>query len=321
MNANEVSTHAVTGKIPVNKPLKRNSRLTRDRMKQYATSYAFALPYFIIFCIFTVCPVIISIFFSFTDFNMMEIPRFIGLDNYKRLFLDDDVFILAIKNTFILAAVTGPISYFMALLIAWVINDLKPRLRALVTVVFYAPSLSGNVLLIWTVLFSSDQNGWANGLLMEMGILDEPARWFTDKKYMMPLVIVVVLWSSLGTGFLAFIAGLQGIDKALYEAGAIDGVKNRWQELWFITLPSMRPQLMFGAVMSISGAFGIGSVVTGLVGFPSTDYATHTIVNHLEDYGGIRYEMGYASAIATILFAAMLLTNYIVQKLLNKVGE
>ncbi len=300
---------------------KKRGRLTKDKWKQYAICYAFSLPFFILFVIFTVCPAVISILFSFTDFNMMELPHFIGLDNYKRLFLDDEVFILAIKNTFILAAVTGPISYFMALIIAWIINDLRPWLRALVTVVFYAPSLSGNVLLIWTVLFSSDQNGWANGILMEMGLLDEPARWFTDAKYMMPLVIVVVLWSSLGTGFLAFIAGLQGIDRTYYEAGAIDGIKNRWQELWFITLPSMRPQLMFGAVMSISSAFGIGSIVTGLVGFPSTDYATHTIVNHLEDYGGIRYEMGYASAIATILFAAMLLTNYIVQKLLNKVGE
>ncbi|MDF2540630.1 MAG: transporter permease [Herbinix sp.] len=324
MSANDVSVRNSGGNAKrgsVEKIMKNPRKLTKDRLKRYATCYAFSLPYFIIFCIFTVCPVIISIFFSFTDFNMLEMPRFIGIDNYIRLFLDDNVFILAIKNTFILAAVTGPISYMMALLIAWVINDLKPFLRALVTVVFYAPSLSGNVLLIWTVLFSSDQNGWANGWLMQAGILDEPIRWFTDKKYMMPLVVVVILWSSLGTGFLAFIAGLQGIDKSLYEAGAIDGVKNRWQELWFITLPSMRPQLMFGAVMSISSAFGIGSIVTGLVGFPSTDYATHTIVNHLEDYGGMRYEMGYASAIATILFATMLFTNYVVQKLLNKVGE
>jgi ABC transporter, permease protein len=293
----------------------------KDRLKYYAVCYGFSLPYFLIFCIFTVCPVVISIFLGFTDFNMLEMPHFVGVDNYIRLFLEDEIFIIALKNTFILAAVTGPISYIMALMIAWVINELRPVLRAIVTVIFYAPSLSGNVLLIWTVLFNSDAYGYANGWLLELGLIDEPIRWFTDKKYIMPLVIVVVLWSSMGTNFLSFIAGLQGIDKTYYEAAAMDGVKNRFQELWYITLPCMRPQLLFGAVMSISASFGIGSVVTGLVGFPSTDYAAHTIINHLEDYGGIRYEMGYASAIATVLFGMMLLTNYVVKKAISKIGE
>ena len=299
----------------------KKKKISNSKMKYYATCYAFALPYFIIFCIFTVCPVVISIFLGFTDFNMLERPHFVGVSNYIRLFLEDDIFIIAIKNTFILAMVTGPVSYFLALFIAWVINDLKPRLRAIVTVVFYAPSLAGNVLLIWTVLFSSDAYGYVNAWLTELGILDEPIRWFQDKKYMMPLCIAVILWSSMGTNFLSFIAGLQGVDKSYYEAGAMDGIKNRFQELWYITLPCMKPQLLFGAVMSISGAFGIGTVLNGLVGFPSTDYVTHTIINHLEDYGGARYEMGYASAIATVLFGMMLLTNYVVKKLLSKVGE
>lgn len=301
--------------------VKKTADSKKSKAKYYATCYGFALPYFIIFCIFTVCPVLISIFIGFTDYNMLEKPNFVGVENYIRLFLEDDIFIIALKNTFILAAVTGPVSYIMALLIAWVINELSPKLRAFVTVVFYAPSLSGNVLLIWTVLFSSDAYGYVNGWLMELGLLDEPIRWFYNAKYIMPLVIVVVLWSSMGTNFLSFIAGLQGIDKSLYEAAAMDGIKNRFQELWYITLPSMRPQLLFGAVMSIASSFGIGSVVTGLVGFPSTDYAAHTIINHLEDYGGIRYEMGYASAIATVLFGMMLLMNTIIKKALSKIGE
>lgn len=300
---------------------KAQNKPKRSRAKYYATCYAFALPYFLVFCVFTVCPVLISILIGFTDFNMLETPNFIGFDNYIRLFLEDDIFIVALKNTFILAAVTGPISYIMALLIAWVINELGPKLRAVVTAVFYAPSLSGNVLLIWTILFSSDSYGYVNGWLMELGLIDEPIRWFFDSKYILPLVIVVVLWSSMGTNFLSFIAGLQGIDKSLYEAAAMDGVKNRFQELWYVTLPSMRPQLLFGAVMSISSAFGIGAVVTGLVGFPSTDYAAHTIINHLEDYGTIRYEMGYASAIATVLFGIMLLTNFVVKRAISKIGE
>ena len=295
--------------------------MKRKKWKYYSTCYAFALPYFIIFCIFTVCPVVLSIFIGFTDFNMFEMPNFVGLDNYIRLFLEDEVFVIALKNTLILAAITGPVGYIMALLIAWVINELKPVMRSIVTAIFYAPSLSGNVLLIWTVLFSSDAYGYVNGWLMELGLIDEPIRWFFNKTYIMPLVIVVVLWSSMGTNFLSFIAGLQGVDRTLYEAAAMDGVKNRFQELWYITLPSMRPQLLFGAVMSISSAFGIGSVVTGLVGFPSTDYAAHTIINHLEDYGGIRYEMGYASAIATVLFGMMLLVNFVVKKVISKIGE
>lgn len=303
------------------KTVKKPTGSKRGQIKYYLTCYGFALPFFIIFCIFTVCPVVISILIGFTDFNMLETPKFIGVDNYIRLFLEDDIFIIALKNTFILAEVTGPISYIMALLIAWIINELGPTLRSFVTVVFYAPSLSGNVLLIWTVLFSSDAYGYVNGWLIELGLLDEPVRWFFDERYIMPLVIVVVLWSSMGTNFLSFIAGLQGIDKSLFEAAAMDGVKNRFQELWYVTLPSMRPQLLFGAVMSISSAFGIGSVVTGLVGFPSTDYAAHTIINHLEDYGSIRYEMGYASAIATVLFALMLLTNFVVKRAITKIGE
>lgn len=303
------------------KTVKKPTGSKRGQIKYYLTCYGFALPFFIIFCIFTVCPVVISILIGFTDFNMLETPKFIGVDNYIRLFLEDDIFIIALKNTFILAAVTGPISYIMALLIAWIINELGPTLRSFVTVVFYAPSLSGNVLLIWTVLFSSDAYGYVNGWLIELGLLDEPVRWFFDERYIMPLVIVVVLWSSMGTNFLSFIAGLQGIDKSLFEAAAMDGVKNRFQELWYVTLPSMRPQLLFGAVMSISSAFGIGSVVTGLVGFPSTDYAAHTIINHLTDYGSIRYEMGYASAIATVLFALMLLTNFVVKRAITKIGE
>ena len=303
------------------KTVKKPTGSKKGQIKYYLTCYGFALPFFIIFCIFTVCPVVISILIGFTDFNMLEMPKFVGVDNYIRLFLEDDIFIIALKNTFILAAVTGPVSYIMALLIAWIINELGPTLRSFVTVVFYAPSLSGNVLLIWTVLFSSDAYGYVNGWLIELGLLDEPVRWFFDERYIMPLVIVVVLWSSMGTNFLSFIAGLQGIDKSLFEAAAMDGVKNRFQELWYVTLPSMRPQLLFGAVMSISSAFGIGSVVTGLVGFPSTDYAAHTIINHLDDYGSIRYEMGYASAIATVLFALMLLTNFVVKRAIAKVGE
>jgi len=302
---------------------KPNTRLERlwKEIKKNRVYYLFIAPFGIIFFIFTVIPVIISILLSFTYFNVLEPPKFIGWANYVKLLFSDDIFLIAIKNTFLFAAITGPIGYLMCLLFAWLINELPPKLRAFLTLLFYAPTISGQIYMIWTIMFSGDSYGYINGLLLKIGAILEPVQWFTDPKYMMPLVIVVVLWISLGTSFLAFIAGLQGIDKTWFEAGAVDGIKNRWQELWFITLPSMKPQLLFGAVMSITGSFGIGSVITALVGFPSTDYAVHTVVHHLEDYGGIRFEMGYASAIATILFFVMIASNRIIQKLLAKVGE
>ena len=294
---------------------------TWKEMKKNWVAYLMVAPYMLIFCIFTVLPVVLSIILSLTDFNMLQMPSWQGLRNYTRLFLDDEIFMLACQNTLIFAAVTGPVSYLLSLLIAWFINELPPKIRAVVTLIFYAPSISGQVYLIWKTLFSSDSYGWANATLMDLGILNSPILWFQDAKYVMGLCIVVALWTSLGTSFLAFIAGLQTIDRSMYEAAAVDGIKNRWQELWYITLPTMRPQLMFGAVLAITNSFGFGAVVDALCGFPSVDYAAHTIMHHLNDYGGQRYEVGYSSAIAVILFIIMYGSNVVIKKALSKVGE
>ena len=293
---------------------------TLKEMKRNWVAYLMVAPFMLIFSVFTVLPVVLSIVISFTDFNLLQLPNIVWFDNYIRLFLDDDIFLTAAQNTLIFAAVVGPVSYFMSLLIAWFINELSPRIRAVVTLIFYAPSISGQVYLVWATLFSSDQYGWANAFLMELDIIDREIAWFENADYVMPLCIVVALWTSLGTAFLSFIAGLQGIDKAQYEAGAVDGIKNRWQELWYITLPNMKPQLMFGAVMAITQSFGFGGVVTALCGFPSVDYAAHTIVHHLEDYGSQRFEIGYSSTIAVVLFVVMIGANALVKKILSKVG-
>ena len=290
-------------------------------IRQNWVAYLMVAPYMILFTLFTVVPVVLSIVISFTDFNMLEFPNIVWLKNYVTLFFDDDIFLIAIKNTFIFACIVGPSSYIMSYLVAWFINELPPKIRALVTLVFYAPSISGQVYLIWGTLFSSDSYGWANAVLDKLGLINEPINWFKDEKYVMPLCIVVSLWTSLGTSFLAFIAGLQGIDRALFEAGAVDGVKNRWQELYYITLPSMKPQLMFGAIMSITGAFGFGGIVDALAGFPSVNYCAHTIMHHLNDYGGMRYEIGYSSAIAVILFLMMIGANMLVKRILSKIGN
>ncbi|MDF2725353.1 MAG: permease component of ABC-type sugar transporter, partial [Paenibacillus sp.] len=294
---------------------------TMIRLKNDKHLYVLMAPYMVLFFLFTVLPVVLSVLISFTYFNMLEFPRWAGWSNYTRLLLDDDVFLIALKNTIIFAVITGPISYIACFVFAWLINELRPKARAIMTLVFYGPSISGNIYFIWQIMFSGDSYGIVNGFLMRFGFINDPILWFQNPQYTLGIIIVVQLWLSLGTSFLAFIAGLQTVDKTLFEAGAMDGIRNRWQELWYITLPSMRPQLMFGAVIQITASLAVADVAMNLAGFPSVQYSAHTVVTHLIDYGTLRFEMGYASAIATVLFIIMLGTNLIVQKLLSKVGE
>ena len=290
--------------------------------KRHKSKYLMILPFGLLFVLFTVLPVVASMGLSFTTFNMLEMPKFCGWDNYLKLFLDDNIFMTALKNTLIFAVITGPISYMMCLFFAWIINEFSGKLRAFLTLVFYAPSISGNAYMVWTLIISGDRYGYLNGLLLKTGLINAPIQWMNTEKYVIPILIVVQLWLSLGTGFLTFIAGLQTIDKSMYEAAAIDGIKNRWQELWYVTLPAMKPQLMFGAVMQITSSFAVADISIQLAGNPSVNYAGATIVTHLMDYGsGIRYEMGYASSIATILFLLMICANKLVQKILRRVGE
>ncbi len=308
------------GASPATRPPSRWSvKLQEARANKHA--YVLMAPFMILFGLFTVLPVAMSLLISFTYFNMLEFPKFIGWQNYSRLFLEDDIFLIAIKNTLLFAAITGPLSYMACFIFAWIINDMRPKVRAFMTLVFYAPSISGNVFFIWQMIFSGDRYGIANGFLIRWGFILEPIQWLKTEVYILAIIILVQLWLSLGTGFLAFIAGLQTVDKTLYEAGAVDGIKNRWQELWYITLPSMKPQLMFGAVIQLTTSFAVADVSIYLAGFPSVNYAAETIVTHLMDFGTIRFEMGFASAIATVLFTLMVGTNLIVQRLLRRVGD
>jgi len=282
--------------------------------------YLFLAPFAIIFTMFSIIPVVSSIYYSFTYYNILEPARFIGIDNYFSLLLQDDVFLTGVKNTFMIAIITGPIGYLASFLFAWLINELPRMVRAVAVVIFYAPSICTSVFVIFSVIFRGDTYGTINALLMEVGIIDQPIVFLLDPRYMLPVCMIVILWMSLGTGFLSFVAGLQGVDRAQIEAGLVDGIKNRWQELWYITLPSMKPMLMFGAVMTITSSFSVGDVTRVLCGYPSTDYAARTVVTHLFDYGYSRFEMGYASAIATVLFLVMILCNKAIQSMLRRVG-
>ena len=291
-----------------------------SEIRRNLTSYIMLSPYMILFIVLTVIPVVAAIALSFTSFNMLEPPKFFQLNNYIRLFCDDEIFPTVLRNTLLFAIVTGPVGYILSFFTAWAVNELGPKLRTFFTFCFYSPALTGSLYVIWVFIFSGDEYGIANSLLQNIGLITKPIQWLSDTKWMMTSLIIVQLWSSFGIGFLTFVAGFQSQDKSLAEAGMIDGVKNRWQELWYITLPSMKPQLMFGAIMSITGAFGFGGIVDALAGFPSVNYCAHTIMHHLNDYGGMRYEIGYSSAIAVILFLMMIGANMLVKRLLSKIG-
>lgn len=282
-------------------------------------SYYFLLPFMLLFLVFTVAPVLTSIGLSFTYYNILEAPRWVGLGNYRLLFVDDDVFLTAVSNTIKFAIVTGPVSYVMAFLLAWLISQIPVKYRFIYTFFYYTPAITSAVAMtvVWTYLFSGDRYGLINQWFMELGILNEPFLWLQDVRTIMPVLIIVSLWMSMGISFLSFLAGLQNVSKDLYEAGAIDGVKYRWQQLWYITIPSVKPQLLFGAVMQIVFSLQVFDVSIQLAGLPSPLYAGHTIMTHLFDYAFIRFEMGYAASIAVVLFLLMVGLNRIVFKILG----
>lgn len=289
-----------------------------NRIYNARASYVLMAPFLLLFLVFVVIPIISSVFLSFTSFNMLQMPKFVGFDNYIRMFLEDDVFVKAMKNTIVFAIITGPLGYILSFVVAWLINELGRGLRWFLTLVMYAPTLAGNIYYIWTYIFSGDSKGLINTSLMNVGVITDPIQWLTDAKYNVVVVLIVIVWMSLGSGFLAFVAGFNALDRSYFEAAAIDGVKNRFQELWYVTIPQMGPQLLFGAVMSISGAFAVGYANAAITGFPSSNYSTHTLLLHMLDYGTIRFEMGYASAIAVVLFTIMLFTWIAIKKALSK---
>ncbi len=291
------------------------------RVWRYRTAYLFLLPFAVVFLVFTVAPVVISMLYGFTYNNLLEPARFIGFANYIKLATHDDVFLIALKNTIVFAVLTGPLGYVLSFMVAWFINELPKRIRPLFVLIFYSPSIAGSIYIIFGILFSGDFYGYVNATLMNWGFIDQPINWLADPKYMAFVVVICVLWTSMGAGFLSFVAGLRSMDRQYFEASAIDGVRNRWQELWYVTLPLMNPQLMFGAILSITAAFSIHEVTIALMGFPSTEYAAHTVVNHLWDYGYLRFDMGYASAIATVLFLVMIGCNKAINAMLRKVGK
>ncbi len=287
----------------------------------YGASFFLLSWWLILFIVFTVIPIIAAVILSFTNFDMVNMPKFVGIGNYVTLLLDDEIFIKSLSNTLFYAVVTGPLGYIMSFVVAWMISETGRTVRSILTLIFYAPSLAGNVYMIWMYIFSGDSYGILNSVLMRLGLITAPLQWLNDPTYNSYVVIIVVLWMSMGAGFLSFVAGFQQLNKELFEAGAIDGIRNRWQELWHITLPQMVPQLLIGAVLTISSSFAIGAQNAQLTGNPSTDYSTHTLLLHMSDYGYARFEMGYASTIAVVLFAIMVTTWAVINRALRSMSN
>lgn len=283
--------------------------------------YFLIAPFLILFALMTVLPVLSSCVLSFFNFDMVSLPKFAGLDNYLRMFIQDDVFPVILKNTFVLAIITGPAGFLLSFVLAWMINEFSPTVRTLLSFMFYVPSLVGNALYIWTIIFASDSYGYMNSFLLSAGLITAPMQWFSNETLIVPIVIIIQLWMSMGVSFLSNISGLQNVNTELFEAGAVDGIKNRWQELWYITLPSMKHMLLFSAVMQIASAFSISNIITTLAGYPTVGYAADTIVSYLTDVGSVKYEMGYASALSVVLFAMMFGTRTLIVRLLKKVGQ
>jgi multiple sugar transport system permease protein len=177
------------------------------------------------------------------------------------------------------------------------------------------------VYFIWQILFSGDAYGYINSTLLSMGLIVEPIQWLKNPSIALPVICIVQLWLNMGVTFLSNIAGLQNVNPELYEAGAIDGIRNRWHELWYITIPSMKNILMFGVVMQIQSAFSVGAVPIALCGYPSVNNSTDTLVSLISDVGASRYEMGYAAAISVVLFILMSLTKQLLGKLVNMAGR
>lgn len=284
-------------------------------IKKNAMAYLFLLPFVLLFTLFVILPVLIAIVLSLTNYNMLENPAFVGITNFKLLILDDDEFIIALKNTFVFSCISGPITFLASFFMAWIINQVK--LRNLFSLAFYAPSITSGVAIsvVWLYFFSADRYGLINNFLYNVGLISEPIKWNLDTNTILPVIIFISIWMGMGTGFLTFLAGFQTVDKEMYEAAAIDGIKNRFQELFYITFPQMKPQLLFGAINAIVGSFGVFDIAVSFAGMPSPNYAAHTLVAHLYDYAFTRFEMGYASAIAVILFAITFLLGRLVTKI------
>ena len=293
----------------------------RKSVSENTVFFLIVIPFMALFFLFNILPVLASIVLSFFDYDMVSSPIFTGLENYARMFSGDETFTKVLGNTLKFSIVTGPLSFMLSFCLAWMINEFQKTVRVILTFIFYAPALVGNAYYIWQIFFSGDSLGYLNNFLISFGFITEPVNWFQNTAYNFTILVIIQLWMSMGVSFLSNIAGLQNVSAELYEAGAIDGIKTRWHELWYITLPSMKSILLFSAVMQIQAVFSVSGMITTLVGYPSVNNSVDTIVSYISDIGTQRYEMGYAAALSVFLFLMVLAFRFGIGALLNLIGK
>ena len=290
-----------------------------DRMNRPAW---FIFPYWFLFFVFIVIPVVAAIGLSFTFFNSIQTPTFVGINNYIELITLDTVFMrYVLPNTLRFAFIVGPVGYALSFMVAWMLSHLPKTPRTILAIIFYSPSLTAGVAMaaMWRIIFSGDAQGYLNAIMLDLGLIVEPIQFLQNPDMLMTIMIVVSLWSSIGVGFLAMLAGILNVDRTLYEAAYIDGIKNWFQEIIYVTIPSMKPQMIFGAVMAVVGTFQAGAIGVALSGTnPTPNYAGQLIVNHIEDFGFIRYMMGYAASISVILLLMVYAISKITWKFLGE---
>jgi multiple sugar transport system permease protein len=284
--------------------------------------FLFLLPYGVLFIVFIILPILVAIGLSFTDFNTIQTPNFVGLTNYINLATQDSIFMqYVLPNTVTYSLIVGPGGYCLSFILAWAIAQLTRVPRTILALIFYSPSLTMGTAMavLWKIIFSGDEGGYLNAILMNLDIINEPVAWLSTAAYILPIMIIVGLWSAMGVGFLAILAGIMNADEELYEAGAIDGIKNRFQQMIYITIPTMKPQMLFAAVMAVVNTFNNGTIGVSLTGSnPTPGYAGQLMVNHIDDYGFLRYEMGYAAAVSVVLLLIIQLFSRVATKLFTE---
>lgn len=290
--------------------------------KNLFSTYGFLAPYFIMFATFIIVPVLLAIMLSFANFDSIQFPTFAGLRNYVNLLTQDEVFMQhVLPNTLRFSIIVGPGGYILSFIVAWMLAQIPHKPRTVLALVMYSPSMTAGVAMsvLWSIIFSGDAAGYLNGLFLRFGFITEPIQFLQSPEYLMTIMIIVSLWSSMGVGFLAMLSGILNINQEIYEAAYIDGMNNRFQEIIYITIPSMKPQMLFGAVMAVVGAFQGGAIGVALSGSnPTPQNAGQLMVNHIDDYGFIRYEMGYAAAISVVLLLFIYAFSKVATKLFGE---
>ncbi len=294
-------------------------KVKTNKQIEQRNAYIFLSPYILLFCIFIIIPIVIAISLSFTLFDSVNFPTFNGVDNYIYLFTRDSIFMqYVLPNTIKYALIVGPGGYMLSFFLAWCLAQIPHIPRTVIAIILYTPSMTMGVAMavLWRVIFSGNEAGYLNNALLTIGLIKEPIQWLAEPKYILPIMIIVALWGANGVGFLGMLSGVLNINPEVYEAAYIDGMKNRFQEIFYITIPMMKPQMLFGAVMAIVGTFNSGAIGVQLTGSnPTPQYAGQLIVNHIDYYGFTKWEMGYAAAVSVVLLLIIMLFSKLAYKL------